>query len=208
MRRALAPLCLALTGCALLTKADVVATRHFSLESLAAASAPATPTPPSSGPTPRLLRLGRVTGPAFLEARPAWRRGTWEVALREDLRWTEPPTDVLRRHLARALFEARGLTQTLARDGETLEVELIAFEAVPSPPAHVRVAVGARVVGAQGMLWSATLAAEHAYDPKTGGDEAAAQVGALAAVLDLIVEDIANHAVQALEANSTRTSVP
>jgi ABC-type uncharacterized transport system auxiliary subunit len=194
MRRALALACLALPGCALLTKADVVPARHFSLESLSAASAPASAnTPPPSGVG---LRLGRVTGPAFLEDRPAWRRGAWEAGLRGDLRWTEPPTEVLRRHLARALFESHGVVQRVSRDGPTLEVELIAFEALPEPPAHARVAVAARVVDRARVLWSATLTAERAYDTPAGGDEAAALVGALAAALDAVVEDIARRSEQ------------
>jgi ABC-type uncharacterized transport system auxiliary subunit len=196
MRRTHALLCLALPGCALLTKADVVPTRHFSLESLSAASAPAsanTPSPAGAG-----MRLGRVTGPPFLEDRPTWRRGAFEVGVRGDLRWTEPPTEVLRRHLARALFETHGLVQRVDRDSPTLEVELIAFEARPEPPAHARVVVSARVVDRARVLWSGTLMAQRAYDTPVGGDEATALVGALAAALDLVVEDLAGYVEQTL----------
>ena len=198
MRRALALACLALPGCALLTKADVVPTRHFSLESLSTAGAPASASANTPAPVSAGLRLGRVTGPPFLEDRPAWRRGAWEAGQRNDLRWTEPPTEVLRRHLARALFESHGLVQRVSRESPTLEVELIAFEALPESPARARVAVAARVVDRARVLWSATLTAERAYDTLVGGDEAAALVGALAAALDGVVEDIARHAEQSV----------
>jgi cholesterol transport system auxiliary component len=61
------------------------------------------------------------------------RTSSVELRLSETRRWTEPPDAYVRRSLARALFEARGLERVVGGAAPTLEVEVIAFEVVHHP---------------------------------------------------------------------------
>ena len=79
------------------------------------------------------LRLGRVEGWSHLRERMATRRSTRELVFREDRRWTERPEIYLRNALSRALFEERGVVESLSSRGDSLDVELIAFEEIEQP---------------------------------------------------------------------------
>ena len=115
-----------LSGCALLGKNDPIVPHYF--------------TPELDGDAPRApvrsdlqLRLGRVEGWSHLRERMAERRSTRELVYREDRRWTERPEVYLRRALSRTLFEERGVVESLAGRGFSLDVELIAFEEIEQP---------------------------------------------------------------------------
>jgi hypothetical protein len=118
-------LVLLLSGCALLGKSQPSVPRYFTPEYDAETA--------KAAPSAELqLRLGRVEGWAHLRERVVQRRTDRELVYRDDLRWTELPEVYLRRALARALFEERGVTES--RGGAVLDVELIAFEEVAQPP--------------------------------------------------------------------------
>jgi hypothetical protein len=127
MRALLLPLAFAVCGCALLGKSDPQVPRYFTPE-YDAETAKATPRAELQ------LRLGRVEGWQHLRERIVQRRSDRELVYRDDLRWTELPEVYLRRALARALFEERGVTESRGGRGPVLEVELIAFEEVAQPP--------------------------------------------------------------------------
>ena len=114
------------TGCALLGKGDPQLSRYYTPEYDADAKA----VPARSD---LQLRLGRVEGWSHLRERMAERRSTRELVYREDRRWTERPEVYLRRALSRTLFEERGVVESLAGRGFSLDVELIAFEEIEQP---------------------------------------------------------------------------
>jgi cholesterol transport system auxiliary component len=116
----------ALSGCALLGKNDPHVPRYF------------TPEYDGDPPTARQradlqLRLGRVEGWSHLRERMAVRNSARELFYDEDRRWTERPEIYLRRALSRALFEERGMVESLSGRAVTLDVELIAFEEMEQP---------------------------------------------------------------------------
>src|SRR3954464_15154107 len=111
------------TGCALLGKSDPQLSRYYTPEYDAATRA----VPARSD---LQLRLGRVEAWSHLRERMAVRTSTRELTYREDRRWTERPEVYLRRALSRALFEERGVVESLSGRGSSLDVELIAFEEI------------------------------------------------------------------------------
>jgi cholesterol transport system auxiliary component len=118
-------------GCALLTKSEPVIPRYFSPE------APALSEPTVARDAAGLeLRLGRVNADAYIKDRIVHRDSAYEVGYYDDRVWTEKPEAYVRRALARALFDERGVTQLLSGAGATLDVDVVAFEEVRAP-AHV-----------------------------------------------------------------------
>src|SRR4029077_4048150 len=117
------------TGCALLSKAAPLQPRYFSLEDgpLASNRGAALRSPTSGA---MQLRLGRVSAGPHLRERIVYRDSDHELGYYEDRRWTERPETYLRRALARALFEERGLLRVVSGGAPTLEVELVAFEEI------------------------------------------------------------------------------
>jgi ABC-type uncharacterized transport system auxiliary subunit len=123
-----APLVLAwaLVGCALLGKNDPILPRYFTPEY--------DPDGPAAHPRQDLqLRLGRVDGWTHLRERLVLRRAGRELLYRDDWRWTELPETYLRRALSRALFEERGVVESVSGRAVTLDVELVAFEEIEQP---------------------------------------------------------------------------
>src|SRR5579859_2713520 len=113
-------------GCALLSKSDPVVPRYFSPEPAAAAE-PALVVPAAA---PLELRLGRVNAGSYLRDKIVFRNSAYEVGYYEERRWTEKPEAYVRRALARALFDRRGIHQVISGPAPTLEVEVTAFEEV------------------------------------------------------------------------------
>jgi len=143
------------------------------------------------------LRLGRVMGGSHLRERMAVRSSAREFYYREDRRWTERPEVYLRRALARALFEERGIVEALSGRAVTLEVELIAFEEIEQP--H-QARLQARLVlrNDRVSLLEATVTVEQ---PVAGGPEAdpvPAVVEALSQALQAGVTRIADQVVATL----------
>jgi uncharacterized lipoprotein YmbA len=118
-------------GCALSTKSAPLELRYFSPEAPEAAA----PAVRAEAVAPRgRLRLGRVTPSAHLRYRIVHRTSDVERQLSETLRWTDAPDAYVRRALSRALFEGRALEQVVGGAAPTLDVEVIAFEAVHRHP--------------------------------------------------------------------------
>jgi cholesterol transport system auxiliary component len=123
-------LALAVTGCALTDKAEPLVYQYYSVDPKAGARRAAAG---NNGP----LRLGMITASDHLRSKIVYRTSPVEVGVYDELRWTERPEDYLRRALAHALFDERGLTQVVAGGGPTLDVELLAFEEVRRRGARV-----------------------------------------------------------------------
>ncbi|MBI5068216.1 MAG: membrane integrity-associated transporter subunit PqiC [Deltaproteobacteria bacterium] len=190
MRAALLLLAWGAAGCALLGQGDPVVPRYFAPDFAAG--------PPASPPRPDLqLRLGRVEGGSHLRERLAVRGPGREFVFSDDLRWTERPEVYLRRALARALFEERGLVQAVSGRAITLEVELLAFEEVEEP--H-RGRLEARLVlrNDRVSLLEETIAVEHPIEKSTGADPVPAVIEALSEALRAGVARIADRVVARL----------
>ena len=116
----------ALSGCALLGKNDPHVPRYFTPEYDGDA-------PQAPGRSNLQLRLGRVEGWSHVREQLAARNSARELFYSEDRRWTERPEIYLRHALSRALFEERGMVESLSGRAVTLDVQLIAFEEIKQP---------------------------------------------------------------------------
>jgi len=118
-------------GCALFGRSDPVVARYFTIDPQPAA-------PQSAHPELR-LRLGHVEGWSHLRERLVARDADGELVFYDDWRWTERPETYLRRALARALFEERGVVPVVAGSALALDVELTSFEELQKPAHVIRV---------------------------------------------------------------------
>jgi len=121
------------TGCALLGKSEPLAPHYYSPEKATPAAAAA------KAPEGTALRLGLISAGSDIRKNLVIRVAEQELAYDEEQRWTEKPEAYLRRSLARALFEERGVRRVISGPATALEVELVAFEEVEGPPHRVRV---------------------------------------------------------------------
>ena len=117
---------LVLSGCALTNKAEPFEVRAFSPE-LAEASAKAAPATQAPGAE---LRLGRPRSSANLRRHIVYRVSDVEVGEYPSWQWTENPEEYLRRAVASALYDDRGLVQAVGGGHPVLDLELTAFEEV------------------------------------------------------------------------------
>jgi cholesterol transport system auxiliary component len=135
-RRALMLLVATTAGCALTSKGDPMMPRYFSPDEsrgraqVAAAKAGA----PEIDAHPAELRLGRITAASYLGERIVFRDSNYELGYYEERRWTERPESYLRRAVARALFEDRGLRRVVSGASPTLDIELSELAELRSPP--------------------------------------------------------------------------
>lgn len=184
-------LLLSLPGCALTSKADPLAIRYFTPAVPEAARAPSRPT--ADGPR---LRLGRVSSSSHLRTRIVYRPSDVEVAVYEDLRWTEKPEEYVRRALARALFEERPLVHAVAGAGPELEVELLAFDEVHrSAGRAARVALHYAVQDGRDVLESEnmTVEVEVRGDASNPENMAASMGAALHAIAEKLASRVATR---------------
>lgn len=123
-----------LGSCALLTKAEPLTPRYFSVEQ----GADVTPVERSVG---LQLRLGPVRSASHLDERICYRKNSAELGFYSDRRWTEIPEEYMRRALERELFERRGVQRVVVGEAPTLDVEVTAFEELRSSPTQARLAL-------------------------------------------------------------------
>jgi cholesterol transport system auxiliary component len=183
-------------GCALTSKSEPIAPRYFSPERTADTTRPSAP--------PRdvqlELRLGRVYGSSHLDERLVYRDSAYQLGYYEERRWTEEPSEYLRRRLGRVLFEERGIKHVVGGFGPTLEVELTSFEEVRAPKRVARVQMTARLEDAHMVRWEQTLTVDQPISENTTGDVADSMVAAIGAALATAVDQIADRVVADLAA--------
>ena len=187
--RLLLPCAALLCGCALLGKNAPVVPRYFTAEY------ERDPAPPPNHRGLR-LRLGRVEAGTHLRERMAGRRSARELYFYEERRWSELPEVYLRRALASALYEERGLGETESLHALTLEVELLAFEEIDKPhearlQALLVLREGDRTVAQETLTVEQPIAAG-------APDEARAVAEALSLSLQRGVKRIADRVLQQL----------
>ena len=126
----------AAAGCALTSKSDPMTPRYFSPdESRGRGQTAAATTSEHEGETRATeLRLGRITAASYLGERIVFRDSNYELGYYEERRWTERPEAYLRRAVARALFEDRGLRRVVSGAAPTLDIELSELAELRSPP--------------------------------------------------------------------------
>ncbi len=182
-------------GCALTSKNAPIVPRYFSPER-AGDVAPSGRTPPAPAGE---LRLGRVTSASHLDERLVYRDSDHELGYYQERRWTEAPEEYLKRRLARALFEDRGVRRVVGGNAATLEVDLVAFEEIRAPRRIARVQVIVRLLDRRLARWEQTLTIEQPL--ATGkGDPAVDMVDALGSALQAVVDRIADRVVRELAA--------
>ncbi|HEX7480886.1 MAG TPA: ABC-type transport auxiliary lipoprotein family protein [Polyangiales bacterium] len=190
--------CSLLAACALFSKAAPLEPRYFTPEDGATAAVQRVAAQPASSEN-RQLRLGSVRGSSQLRERIVFRDSAHERGYYEDRRWTERPEAYLRRALARALFEERGLVRVVSGVGPTLEAELVAFEELRAPEHSVRVQVIITLDDDRTASLEETISVEQRVSPNAQ-DDAEATVAALASALQKCVAQIAERVVLQLGA--------
>jgi cholesterol transport system auxiliary component len=191
-------------GCALLSKSDPVVPRYFSPE----AAAPSRPNVAADA-TGLELRLGRVNADAYLKDRIVHRDSAFEIGYYDDRVWTEKPEAYVRRALARALFDERGVRQLLSGVGATLDVELVAFEEVRVPAHVARIELVYVVYDDRVVRLSRSVAVERPIPPAKGDAAANEAVQAMSEALVSAVDAVADAATSELraeEASATKAS--
>ncbi len=188
----------ALSGCALLGKNDPHVPRYFTPEYEGDA-----PTAPVRSDLQ--LRLGRVEGWSHVREQLATRNSARELFYREDRRWTERPEIYLRRALSRALFEERGVVESLSGRGVTVDVELIAFEEIEQPHKARMQALLVLRDDRIGLL-TETVTVERPIGKSNEADQARAVVDALSQALQAGVTRIADRVVAKLSERATHAT--
>jgi cholesterol transport system auxiliary component len=188
----------ALSGCALLGKNDPHVPRYFTPEYEGDA-----PTAPVRSDLQ--LRLGRVEGWSHVREQLATRNSARELFYREDRRWTERPEIYLRRALSRALFEERGVVESLSGRGVTVDVELIAFEEIEQPHKARMQALLVLRDDRIGLL-TETVTVERPVGKSNEADQARAVVEALSQALQAGVTRIADRVVAKLSERATHAT--
>jgi cholesterol transport system auxiliary component len=134
VRSALALLIVTAAGCALTSKSDPLTPRYFSPdESRGRGQIAATTTEERDETRGGELRLGRITAASYLGERIVFRDSNYELGFYEDRRWTERPEAYLRRAVARALFEDRGVRRLVSGVGPALDIDLTELAELRAP---------------------------------------------------------------------------
>jgi cholesterol transport system auxiliary component len=192
------------TGCALTSKSDPMTPRYFSpdesrgREQVAASTIGEREREPNGAE----LRLGKITAASYLGERLVFRDSNYELGYYEERRWTERPEAYLRRAVARALFEDRGLRRVVSGAAPTLDIELFELAELRAPPmARVRatyVLYDDRLVRRQ-----ATLTVErHIPTARTSGETAETTARAMADAFGDAVIQIADRVAADLRRTS------
>ncbi|MDB4990578.1 MAG: hypothetical protein JWN04_5756 [Myxococcaceae bacterium] len=184
----------ALSGCAFFGKQPPLRPRYFEAE----ADAPEGELHPVAAGAPG-LRLGHVVGSSHLRELIAYHVSEHELGFYEERRWTERPEHYLRRALAHALFEERGLTNLVSGVGPTLEVELTDFSELKTPEHAVRIRARVVLLDQRAVRLERTFSAEQ---PVAKGDDFAHVPAALSSALERCVAQIADAVKTELAAPS------
>jgi cholesterol transport system auxiliary component len=197
-------LCTLLAGCALTSKSDPWTIRYFSPE--ATTGSEAAPAAPESGNLQ--LRLGRISAGKHLRERIAFRSSDHELGYYEDRRWTEQPDVYLRRALAAALFERRGIRRVVSGGSPTLEVELVAFEEIRGQQPRARLRAVVLLHDQRSGHLERTIGVERALPQVDSDQQPEAVAQALAETLRVAVEEISTLVTSELSAAAARAPCP
>lgn len=201
------------SGCALLSKSELVEVRYFSPEHihLGPPNGRTKAAPLVSAPErPIELRFGRVSSGSNLRERIAYRNAAFELGYYEDLRWVERPETYIRRELGRSLFERHGFRRVLKGASPTLDVEVTAFDDLRlNATRAARVQLKLILHEDSGVILETTLT----VDRPIAGEHPKIEdvVAAMAVALDAAAEQVALEVEKALVARrslSQTTAAP
>jgi cholesterol transport system auxiliary component len=184
------------SGCALLSKSDPITPRYFTPEPVAATHADPVA---DSGLE---LRFGRVSAGASIRDRMAYRDSTYEVGYYDERLWTDKPEAYVKRALAHALFDRRGVRQILSGIGSTLDVNVVAFEEIRQPAHLGRVELAYEVYDDRVVRLSRSVVVDRPIAEAKGDAQANAVVQALAEAMSAAVDAVADSTVGELHAES------
>jgi cholesterol transport system auxiliary component len=192
-------LALALPGCALTSKADLMDIRYFTLAWQEAPPSPSPGRPSAEGPR---LRLGRITASSHLRNRMVYRLSDVEVAVYEDRRWTERPEEYVRRALAQALFEERPIVHAVSGGGPAIDVELLAFDEVHGKSGRAaRVTIRYAVQDDRTVFDAESVTVE--VEIRGDAEEPENTAVSMGAALHKVVEQIASRVASQLKAGGS-----
>lgn len=191
--------CASLCGCAFFGKSEPLTPRYYTADVARPSGAPSA----SSAPRPE-LRLGAVLGGSHLRERIAYRTGPHELGFYEQRRWTERPEVYVRRALAQALYEQRGLVQVVSGLAPTLEVELISFDELQKPSHAVRIEARVTLLDGRSVRLARVFTAEQPVQGEA--DDFAKVPDAMSEALTRIVDEIAERVVAELPAKQASAS--
>ena len=194
------------TGCALLTKAEPLEPRFFTPETTARPAGGAGGASASAASSGLELRLARVNAGSSIRDRLVYRDSGHEVGYYEERRWTEKPEAYVRRALARALFERRGVAQVIAGPAPTLEVDVIAFEEVRAPSHVARVELAFTLHDERAVRLADSVLIEKAVPVTKDEASAEAAVQGLGEAMEAAVESVAARVTERLVAD--RAALP
>ncbi len=201
-------LAIAVSACALTSKAEVVDVRYFSPERIDPHRSNEVPTLATGTDPNRALqvRLGRVSSGPNLRERIAYRNTEYELGYYEDLRWTERPETYVRREIGRSLFEVRGMHRVISGAAPTLDIEVIAFDDLRLTSGRAaRVQLRVILYEDAGVIFEDTLTLDRPVlgdNPKIEG-----VIAAMSAALDAAAAQVALKVQSALVARLPQPSV-
>lgn len=176
-RIGIAVLLLGATASCLSGPDEVKFVRFFRPENDAPAEAPA-----ASQRVPLVVR--RIAAAGHLREPIAWVKDRIEIGHYEELRWSETPQRFVERALDEALFVRRGIVE--GSGGDSIDVEVTAFEQVFDEVIHARVALRVVLEGRQGRLRR-----EFAHDEPIADDSPESLARAMGRAMSACVEETA-----------------
>jgi cholesterol transport system auxiliary component len=186
------------SACALLSKSEPNVPRYFSPETSSAPPA-GTASAQASGLE---LRLGVVKADGYIQDKIVHRDSAYEVGYYEERLWTDKPDAYVRRALARALFDVRGVREVVSGVGTTLDVDVVAFEEVMKPQHVGRIALTYVLYDDRVVRLSRSIAVERPIPDAKGDAAAEVAVQAMAEALSAAVDGIADATVTELRAEA------
>jgi cholesterol transport system auxiliary component len=196
-------------GCALTSKSDPMVPRYFSPDEARGRERTAGLSTVEHEGEPRApeLRLGRITAASYLGERIVFRDSNYELGYYEERRWTERPEAYLRRAVARALFEDRGLRRVVSGASPALDIELSELAELRSPPV-VRVRATYVLYDERLVRRQATLTIERPIPSATTASQSAETTArAMADAFGDAVNQIADRVATDLRRPDTRTPI-
>jgi ABC-type uncharacterized transport system auxiliary subunit len=179
--------CLTLApACALLSKSEPIEPRYYSPELTPKRGAEVSPAGELE------LRLGPVRAAEYMDRRVVHRDSMYEIRFYEERLWTESPGVYVRRAIARALFNARGVRQVLSGPATTLAVDVAAFEEVVTPAHTGRVTLAISLSDEREVLLSRVITRERPISETNTSAAPYALVEALAGALAEAVDAVAD----------------
>lgn len=182
---------LTLGGCALTSKSTPLNPRYFTLDYASEGQGRVQGDSTATAARGK-LRLGAIEAASHLRERMVFRDSPVELSFHEEQRWSERPQSYLRRGLMQALFDERGVNQSLVGDSVVLDAELLALDELRGKQAKVHVSVHYALHDDSAVLREGTASAERPLQ----NDDPEARVVAFREALREVIEKVADQSAE------------